>query len=289
MEACAKQMGEAPRWFQLYWSKSDALVASLVQRAEACGCSAIVVTLDTTMLGWRPRDLDQAYLPFLRGMGIAQYTSDPIFRQLMQNPPGEAPPRPRLTLETLHTAWQMARNYPGRGTLRKLRSGLPRKAVRTFVNIYTNPALDWDQLQFLREHTRLPIVLKGILHPDDAIRGADYGVDAIIISNHGGRQVDGALSTIEALPQIRRSVGNRLPLLLDSGIRTGADAFKAIALGATAVCIGRPYVYGLVLGGKKGVEATLLNMLADFELNMRLVGCRTVEEVRSAELFQYER
>jgi len=280
MEEVAHAMGEGPRWFQLYWSKRDELVASLVQRAEACGCEAIVVTLDTTMLGWRIRDLDLAYLPFLRGKGIAQYTSDPVFQRLMDEPGPEdlTQTKRKLTPQLLRSVYQLLRNYPG-SFFGNLRSGRPMKAVRTFINLYTNPSLSWDQLAFLREHTRRPILLKGILHPDDAQKALDHGMDGIIVSNHGGRQVDGAIGAIQALPAIAGRVQGKVPVLMDSGIRSGADVFKALALGATAVCLGRPYVYGLALDGEAGVRAVLENLLADFELTMRLSGCTRISAI----------
>lgn len=283
MEDTAREMPTTDKWFQLYWSKSNDLVASLVQRAEACRCSAITVTLDTTMLGWRIQDLDLAYLPFLRAKGIAQYSSDPVFQGLVdayQDDPDTLQPKRRLTWSLLRSVYEMMSTYPG-SFWSNLRSGRPLKAVRTFVNMYTNPALNWDQLSFLREHTKLPIVLKGILHPDDARRALDYGMDGIIVSNHGGRQVDGAVSTIEVLPSIREVIGEQVPILLDSGVRCGADMYKALALGASAVCLGRPYAYGLAMAGEAGVEAVIRNLLADFELTMRLSGKRTVEEVKA--------
>ncbi len=285
MEACAAAMGDAPRWFQLYWSKSDALVKSLVQRAERCGCTAIVVTLDTTLLGWRSRDLDLAYLPFLRGRGIAQYTSDPVFLDSLDEPlPADARNvRPPVNLHTLRAVLQAARAFP-EGTLASLRSGRALTAVRRFIATYSRPTLTWDDLAFLREHTRLPIVLKGILDPDDARRAVDYGVDGLIVSNHGGRQVDGAVSTIEQLPRIRDAVDGRMPLILDSGVRGGADAFKALALGATAVGIGRPYCYGLAIAGEAGVGEVIANLKADFELTMALAGCRSISEVTAERL-----
>src|SRR3954447_25683602 len=208
MEACARELGDSPRWFQLYWSTNDDLVASFVARAEASGCEAIVITLDTTMLGWRTRDLDLAYLPFLRGKGIAQYTSDPVFRRLLDeaDPPTAGPqPQPRPSLQAIATLLQMARAYPG-SSLDALRSGRARAAVQRFVSIYSRPSLTWDDLPFLRERTSLPIVLKGILHPGDARRAVAAGVDGIVVSNHGGRQVDGATSTIAALPGIAAAV-----------------------------------------------------------------------------------
>ncbi|SEO42347.1 lactate 2-monooxygenase [Aquisalimonas asiatica] len=280
METCAAAMGDAPRWFQLYWSKSDALVKSLVQRAEGSGCSAIVVTLDTTLLGWRSRDLDLGYLPFLRGRGIAQYTSDPVFLDSLDEPlpAGAQDVRPPVNLHTLRAVLQAARAFPG-GTLAGLRSGRALAAVRRFIATYSRPTLTWENLAFLREHTRLPVLLKGVLDPDDARRALDHGVDGLIVSNHGGRQVDGAVSTIEQLPRIRDAVAGRLPLILDSGVRGGADAFKALALGATAVGIGRPYCYGLAIAGEAGVGEVIANLRADFELTMALAGCRSISEV----------
>jgi lactate 2-monooxygenase len=280
MEKVSYAMGNGPRWFQLYWSKSNELVASLVQRAEACGCEALVVTLDTTMLGWRPRDLDLGYLPFLRGMGLAQYISDPVFQSLLDEPEeaGLVTPQRKVNLHTLRAVVQLMRRYPG-SFWNNLRSKRPLRAVRQFINMYTKPSLHWDELAFLREHTQLPILLKGILHPEDAHRAQQLGLDGLIISNHGGRQVDGAVSSLEMLPQIRSTVGPDYPLLLDSGVRTGADVFKALALGANAVCTGRPYVYGLALEGEAGVRTVLENLWADFELTMRLSGCRKVGEI----------
>jgi lactate 2-monooxygenase len=280
METCSAQMGDTTRWFQLYWSKSRDLVASFIQRAESCGCSAIVLTLDTTMLGWRPRDLELAYLPFLRGMGIAQYTSDPVFQRLLDLPddPAQRPPKPPINLTTLRNVVRTIRNYPG-SFRDNLRSGKPLKAVRQFTQMYTNPALQWEDLAFLRELTSLPILLKGILHPEDAKKAIDHGVNGIIVSNHGGRQVDGAIAAIEALPTILEAVRDHIPVLMDSGIRSGSDIFKAIALGAKAVCVGRPYVYGLAIGGTHGVQEVIDQLLADFELNMRISGCSSVAEL----------
>lgn len=279
MEACAKQMSDATRWFQLYWSKSRDLVASFVSRAEACGCSAIVVTLDTTLLGWRPRDLNIGYLPFLEGMGIAQYTSDPVFLKMLEEPDHEPAPPRSINLSSMRALTSIVKHFPGNNFISKLRSGLPLKAVRKFIATYSNPGTTWDDLSFLREHTKLKILLKGVLHPDDARRAIDHGIDGIIVSNHGGRQVDGAIATLDALPPIAEAVNGRIPILLDSGIRSGADIFKAIALGARAVCIGRPYVYGLALAGQQGVEEVIRNLVAEFELTMALAGCKHVREI----------
>lgn len=280
MEDIAAMLGDSPRWFQLYWSKSDELVESFAARAGACGCGAIVVTLDTTVLGWRPRDLDRAYLPFLRGKGIAQYTSDAAFQRLLDGPVGPSPPEQRVrpSLHALGVLLGLARAYPG-DFRRTLRSGRGVAAAQRFVEVFSRPSLSWEDLPFLRERTSLPILLKGILHPDDAARAVEAGVDGIVVSNHGGRQVDGAIATLEALPDVVRAVEGQIPILLDSGIRTGADAFKALALGATAVLIGRPYVYGLAIAGGAGVRDVIENLHAEFELTMALAGCRSVADI----------
>jgi lactate 2-monooxygenase len=285
MEEVARLLGDSPRWFQLYWSKSDALVESLVARAERCGCEAIVVTLDTTMLGWRSRDLERGYLPFLRGKGIAQYTSDPVFTRMLtdERPPPAPEQQPRPSLAALRTLISLTRAYPD-SFLTTLRSGIGRAAVQRFIDIYSRPSLTWEHLAFLRERTKLPILLKGILHPDDATRAIEIGMDGIVVSNHGGRQVDGSIATLEALPAVIEAVGDRMPVLLDSGVRGGADAFKAIALGARAVLIGRPYVYGLAIAGHAGVREVIGNLNAEFELTMGLAGCRSISEIRAEAL-----
>ena len=279
MEDCAAVLGNTPHWYQLYWSKSRELAASFVRRAEACNCSAIVVTLDTTILGWRTRDLDCAYLPFLRGMGIAQYVSDPVFQRLLDEDPEGNPPDRKVTFAAIKMLLQLNRNYPG-GLLTNLKSGRALKAVRKFIDIYSNPALNWDDLSFLREHTKLPILLKGILHADDAKKALDYGMDGIIVSNHGGRQVDGAIGAVRALPDVAKAVQRRVPILMDSGIRGGADIFKALALGANAVCLGRPYTFGLAIAGQAGVSEVIRNYMADFDLTMGLAGCTKVSEIK---------
>jgi lactate 2-monooxygenase len=279
MEKVAEVMSGSPRWFQMYWSKSRDLVASFAHRAENCGCSAIVVTLDTTLLGWRTRDLNIPYLPFLEGKGIAQYTSDPVFQKIMDEPEETPQEKRKITLHSLSGLIKMTQAYPDGNFLSKLLSGRPRKAVQKFVSIYSNPALTWNDLSFLRSHTRLPIVLKGILHPTDALKAIDHGINGIIISNHGGRQVDGGVATLDTLPAIANVVKKRIPVLVDSGIRAGADMFKAIALGADAVCIGRPYAYGLAIAGETGVYEVIRNFMADFELTMALSGCKSVTDI----------
>ena len=282
MEDCAAAMGDAPRWFQLYWSSDEDLVDSLLHRAETIGAEAVVVTLDTTVLGWRPQDLNLGSLPFARGEGIAQYTSDPRFRDIVRRRIDAAretvAERPDITWGAIRTLLAMTRNHPGR-FLDNLRSPVPRAAAETFLEIYSNPGLSWDHLATLRDRTRLPVVLKGILHPDDARRAVDLGVDAIVVSNHGGRQIDGSLASLDALLDIRAAVGRGPTLLLDSGIRSGADIFVALALGADAVLLGRPYMYGLALAGQRGVEEVIRNVIAEFDLTMALTGARSVDEI----------
>jgi lactate 2-monooxygenase len=282
MEECAETLGDSPRWFQLYWSSSDELVESFVSRAEACGCDAIVLTLDTMILGWRPRDLDPAYLPFLRGKGIAQYTSDPVFRRLISEDSGEdgqsGSQQPKPTPAALRALISLTRRYPD-GFLKTLTSGRGRAAVQRFVNTYSRPSLSWEDLPFLRERTKLPILLKGVLHPDDAARAVEAGMDGLVVSNHGGRQVDGSIATLDALPGVVDAVAGKVPVLLDSGLRGGADAFKALALGATAVLLGRPYVYGLAIAGEEGAREVIQNFKAELDLTMGLAGLRSLAEL----------
>jgi isopentenyl diphosphate isomerase/L-lactate dehydrogenase-like FMN-dependent dehydrogenase len=281
MEDCAAVMGGSPRWFQLYWSTSDELVGSFVSRAEACGCDAIVVTLDTTQLGWRTRDLDLAYLPFLEGKGLAQYTSDPVFARLADDEGPVAAPPGRVTAAAIRTLVRLNRRHPG-PLAGNLRSGMPRRKVRTFMNVYSRPSLSWADLPTLRGLTRLPILLKGILHPDDARRAVDEGIDGIVVSNHGGRQVDNSIGSLDALPGIVAAVDGRIPVLLDSGVRSGADAFLALAMGARAVLLGRPYVYALALGGSAGVAELIRNVYAELDLTAALAGCTTLAEAADA-------
>jgi L-lactate dehydrogenase (cytochrome) len=275
MEECAAAMGNSPRWFQLYWSTSDELVESLISRAEKAGCDALVVTLDTTMLGWRPRDLDLGHLPFALGKGIAQYTSDPVFRRLVEERATAAgapeDPQPRPTLSAVRALVSMARAWPG-SLAENLRSPLPRAAVETFLSIYSRPSITWADLGWLRARTRLPIVLKGVLHPDDARRALDEGVDGLVVSTHGGRQVDRSISALDALPGVVNAVFDRAPVLLDSGVRSGADVFTAVALGARAVLLGRPFAWGLALDGERGVRQVIADVLGEFDLTLGLTG-----------------
>lgn len=279
-------LGDHPRWFQLYWSSDDALAESLVRRAEASGCEAIVVTLDTTLLGWRTEDLDHAWLPFARGMGIAQYTSDPVFQQRVRErldasivdstDPDEPTPRPRpAALRSLAT---LSRTYPGRA-LDNVRSPEPRTAVETFLDLFSRQDLTWDQLSWLTHRTDLPVLVKGIQHAEDADLAISAGAAGVIVSNHGGRQVDGALGSLDALPDVVGRVADRVPVLFDSGVRCAADAVKALALGATAICIGRPWVYGLALAGAAGVQQVLDGFRAELDLTMGLAGLTSLADL----------
>ena len=283
MEECAAAMGESRRWVQLYWSTDEALVDSLIQRAEAIDAGALVVTLDTTTLGWRPQDLNLGSLPFAQGQGIGQYTSDPRFRDLVRERIAAAKAsgvkqEVEVTLGAIRSLLSITRNHPG-SFWKNLRSPEPRASVEAFLDIYSNPGLSWDHLATLRERTRLPVVLKGILHPDDARRAFDLGVDAIVVSNHGGRQVDSSIASLDALLNVRGAVSPEATVLMDSGIRTGADVFTALALGADAVLLGRPYMYGVALAGQRGVEEVISNILAELDLTMSLTGVRNIREI----------
>ena len=283
MEDCATAMGDAPRWVQLYWSTDEALVDSLIHRAEAIDAGALVVTLDTTSLGWRPQDLNLGSLPFAQGLGIGQYTSDPRFRELVRERIAAAresgvKQEVEVTLGAIRSLLSITRSHPGT-FLKNLRSPEPRASVEAFLDIYSNPALSWDHLATLRDRTHLPVVLKGILHPEDARRAFDLGVDAIVVSNHGGRQVDSSIASLDALRNIRDAVGSEPTVLMDSGIRTGADVFTALALGADAVLLGRPYMYGLALAGQRGVEEVVSNVIAELDLTMSLTGVRRIDDI----------
>ncbi len=245
MEAVADALGSTPGWFQLYWSSDRDIAASFLERAGAAGYEAVVVTVDTPVPGWRERDVDRGYLPFLDGEGLANYFSDPAFRNTLDVDPEENP-------------------------------GL---AIQQFIDVFGDPSITWENLGFVREHTDLPIVIKGILHPDDARQAIDAGADGIIVSNHGGRQVDGSIGAIDALPHVVEAVDGEVPVLFDSGIRRGADAIKAIALGADAVLLGRPYAYGLGIDGEAGVRAVLKNFLADLDVTLGLCGQSAVADL----------
>lgn len=246
LEQVRAACGETPALFQLYTPRHDELAASLVARAEAAGYKAIVVTLDTWVTGWRPRDLNAGNFPQLRGHVLENYFSDPVFRRLLGKEP-----RDDMTA-----------------------------AVGLWASLF-GKVLSWDHLAWLRSLTTLPIVLKGICHPDDARRAADAGVDAIYCSNHGGRQANGGIAAIDMLPRVVAAAG-ALPVLFDSGVCSGTDVVKALALGASAVGVGRPYVYGLALGGAEGAAHVLRCLLAEADLLMAVNGWPTIAAVREA-------
>jgi isopentenyl-diphosphate delta-isomerase len=242
MEEVAKTLGETPKFFQFYWSSSDAIGKSFLSRAEQAGYDGVVVTVDAPILGWRERLLERGYYPFLEGEGVANYFSDPEFRAQLDEPPEED----------------------------------PEAAVEHFLDIFGDSSLTWDDLRFVRENTDLPIFIKGVLHPEDARLAAQHGADGVGVSTHGGRQVDGSITAVEALPGIVDEVGDELDVTLDSGIRRAADAFKSVSLGADAIMLGRPYAYALAVGGSDGVSTYLRNFLAEFDLTMGLAGCDAV-------------
>ena len=244
MEAIAEALDGAPGWFQLYPSADREVSASFLERAETAGYEAVMVTVDTPSMGWRPRDLEQGYLPFLEGEGVANYFSDPAFRDGLDAPP------------------EADRNA----------------AVQHFLDLFGDAAFGVDDLAWLRERTDLPLVVKGVLHPDDAVAALEHA-DGVVVSNHGGRQVDRAVPALEQLPSVVDAVGDEAPVLFDSGIRSGADAAVALALGADTVLLGRPYAYGLAVAGEAGVREVCRNLLADLDLTLALTGHRSVDEL----------
>jgi lactate 2-monooxygenase len=243
MEDVAARFGDTPGFFQLYTPTDRDLAASLVSRAEAAGFRGIVVTLDTWVTGWRPRDLAASNFPQLRGHCLANYTSDPVFKALLGAAPADD----------------------------------PAAVVGAFARLFGNP-LTWDDLPWLRSLTTLPLLVKGICHPDDVRRAKDGGVDGIYCSTHGGRQADGGLPALDCLPAVV-DAADGLPVIFDSGIRGGADVIKALALGATAVAVGRPYAYGLAIGGTDGIVHVLRSLLAEADLIMAVDGYPTLADL----------
>ena len=245
MELVAGELGSTPGLFQLYTPNDRELAESLVRRAEAAGFKAIVITLDTWILGWRPRDLNHANFPQLRGYCLANYFSDPRFRAMLEKSPEED----------------------------------PRAAVMQWIKVFSGP-MPWADLPWLRSLTKLPLILKGICHPDDARRAIDGGVDGIYCSNHGGRQANCGVAAIDMLPGVVEAA-DKTPVLFDSGVRSGTDVVKALALGAAAVGIGRPYAYGLALDGADGIVHVLRCILAEADLLMAADGYPTLAQLRN--------
>lgn len=254
LEDVAAESGEN-WWYQLYWPSDDGVAESLVRRATAAGAKVIVVTADTPGIGWRPRDLTLGHLPFLRAEGIANYLSDPVFRSRLASPPEES-------AEALQIA------------------------VLTWVGMFGNHTLRPSDVARVREWTHLPVVVKGILHPDDARAVVDAGADGVVVSNHGGRQVDNSIAALDALEPVAAAVGDHATVLLDSGVRSGADVVVALALGADAVFYGRPWVYGLGLAGREGVVHALRCLLGDLDITMGLAGLSSVTEVDGSILYR---
>ncbi|MDQ6889920.1 MAG: alpha-hydroxy-acid oxidizing protein [Bacteroidota bacterium] len=244
IEEIAAVHGDHPHWFQLYWGRNNDFTRSMISRAEKFGYSAIVVTLDTRLFAWRERDIQNAYLPFLYNEGLANYFSDPVFLAAIGDPAKDK-------IQTM----------------------------MHFANCFSNPSSTWNDLAVIRNSTKLPVIVKGIQHPDDAKKAIDHGADGIIVSNHGGRQLDGAIGALDTLEAISDAVANETTILFDSGIRRGADVFKAMALGAKAVLLARPYAYGLAIAGEQGVKEVLANLLADVDLTLGLAGCNSWDEV----------
>lgn len=242
IEEIAKATPGSSKWFQLYWSSNKEIAFSMAKRAETAGYEAIVLTVDTVMLGWREEDIRNQFSPLKRGFGQGNYVTDPVFMAALPNDSQEA-------------------------------------IVNSILENIYHPTLNWNDITELRNYVSLPILIKGILHPEDAKLAIDQGIDGIIVSNHGGRQLDGVIASIDALPSVVEAVDRKIPVLFDSGVRRGSDAVKALALGANAVCIGRPFVWGLATGGQKGVERVLENFLQETKVSISLAGVRNMDEL----------
>jgi isopentenyl diphosphate isomerase/L-lactate dehydrogenase-like FMN-dependent dehydrogenase len=235
IEDIASAAGDSPLWFQLYWADDRELVTSFVDRAVAAGCRAIVVTVDMPVMGIRERDVRNGFAPWKRGAGLAMYSSDPIIR-------------------------------------RRLRGGDDPAALRAEVAKVAEAELTWRDVEWLKGRCPVPVLAKGILRGDDALAGLEAGVDGIVVSNHGGRQLDGSVASLDAVREVRDAVGDRAVVLMDGGIRRGPDVVKALALGADAVLVGRPYMYGLAAGGQAGVESVLGALIQDVDRTFALAG-----------------
>ena len=242
--------GNGDRWFQLYWPQDDEITISLLSRAKKAGFTVLVVTLDTWSLAWRPWDLDHAYVPFFQGTGNAVGFSDPAFRKKFEE---------------------------GHGGM-EIEGNITAASESWITAVWSGAAHSWEDLEVLKTNWEGPIVLKGIQHPDDARKAAERGMDGIVVSNHGGRQLDGAVGSLDMLPEIVEAVGDKVTVLFDSGVRTGTDLIKALCLGAKAVLIGRPWVYGLGIAGKEGARQVMKGLLADLDQSMGLAGIQSVKD-----------
>lgn len=250
IEEIARQ-SSGPKWFQLYWTQNEEISYSFVKRAEEAGYEAIVVTIDTVTLGFREKDLSYGYSPLAQGYGQGNFETDDVF------------------LSTLEEVNDQA-------------------IIDGIVKNINYPALNWSHIEKLKQKTSLPILLKGVLHPDDAKRAIEVGVDGLIVSNHGGRQLDGLISSVDALPDIVTAVDGQVPVLFDSGIRRASDVLKVLALGADAVLIGRPYVYALAVNGEKGVEDFLSYFLQDLYSSMTLAGVKNIQELSKMNIIKHK-
>lgn len=244
LEEIANANGNGKRWFQLYYPNNVEIAKSFVKRAEIAGYAAVVITVDMPLIGNRERDRSNHYSPFLLGAGKANYVNDPVFQEYLETNPGT-------------------------------------EALDGMLETFYRPGLNWEDIKHIRDAVDLPIYLKGILHPDDAEEAVKHGIDGIIVSNHGGRQLDGCVATLDALPLIKDRVKDKLPILLDSGVRSGPDIFKALALGADSILLGRPFLYGLTIAGQSGVEQVIQNVLKDLKTTMGLSGITSIQEINT--------
>jgi isopentenyl diphosphate isomerase/L-lactate dehydrogenase-like FMN-dependent dehydrogenase len=251
IEEIAKAGRNCPKWFQLYWTNNKSISYSMVGRAEKAGYKAIVLTIDTPMIGWRETDMKNRYSPLKEGYGKANYVTDDVFLSTLTDDHDDT-------------------------------------VIREILNNIHHPTLNWQDVAELKKQTSLPILLKGILHPSDARKAMEAGTDGIIVSNHGGRQLDGVISSIDALPAVVKEVKGQLPVLLDSGIRRGADVVKALGLGADAVLLGRQYVYGLAAAGQAGVEQVLANFIQETKISLALAGVNDIQEAKQVHIVKKE-
>lgn len=288
-QVAAAQGKGGDRWFQLYWPRpqDEAITVSMLNRARDSGYTALVVTVDTFSLGWRPSDLDTPYLPFIYGEGCQCGFSDPVFEKRYQERLAEEAQMPLR--DRLGQTWE-ALSRPGSiwGALKLAWYSKTIKKSQAWLEVLNSATYrEWDHLKILKEHWKGPILIKGLQTVEDAHKAIDFGMDGIIISNHGGRQVDGAIASLDALASIaadEKVKQSGLTLLFDSGVRSGSDILKALALGAKAVLIGRPYVYGLAIAGEDGVKHVLRCLLADMDNTLGLIGKTDIKDLSRQDL-----